>query len=33
MGGIVLVAAVANVPASRWALASRARYGVTTHTG
>jgi MFS family permease len=33
MGGIVLLAAVANVPASRWALASRARYGVTTHTG
>ena len=33
MGGLVLLAAVANVPASGWALRTRARYGVTTHTG
>ncbi len=33
MGGLVLLAAVLNVPASRWALRTRARYGVTTHTG
>ena len=33
MGGLVLLAALANVPASSWALRTRARYGVTTHTG
>jgi MFS family permease len=33
MGGLVLLAAVANVPASAWALRTRDRYGVTTHTG
>jgi hypothetical protein len=33
MGGLVLLAAVGNVPASDWALRTRARYGVTTHTG
>lgn len=33
MGGLVLLAALLNVPASDWALRTRARYGVTTHTG
>ncbi len=33
MGGVVLLAALANVPASRWALRTRERYGVHTHTG
>ena len=33
MGALVLLAALSNVPASAWALRSRARYGVTTHTG
>lgn len=33
MGGIVLAAAVAMVPASRWALATRERYGAATATG
>jgi hypothetical protein len=37
-GGLVLAAfmvviALVSVPAARWALASRARYGVTTHSG
>lgn len=33
MGLLVLVAGVANVPATAWALRSRERYGVTTHSG
>ncbi len=33
MGGIIATAAVLNVPASRWALRTRARYGVYTHSG
>ena len=33
IGGLVLLAAVLNVPATRWALGTRARYGVTTHSG
>lgn len=33
MGLLVLLAAVVNVPASDWALRTRARYGVTTHSG
>ena len=33
MGALVLVAALANVPASGWALRTRARYRVTMHTG
>ncbi len=33
MGGVVLLAALLNVPASRWALRTRGRYGVHTHTG
>jgi MFS family permease len=30
---IMLVIALVSVPAARWALASRGRYGVTTHSG
>lgn len=33
MGALVLLAALANVPATRWALRTRERYGVLTHTG
>ena len=33
MGGLVVVAAALNVPASRWALRTRERYGVLTHSG
>ncbi|MEP6632336.1 MAG: MFS transporter [Lapillicoccus sp.] len=33
VGGLVLVAALLNVPASAWALRTRERYGVTTHSG
>ena len=33
VGGIVLLAALLNVPASSWALRTRERYGVTTHSG
>jgi len=33
MGGLVLLAALANLPASAWALRTRTQYGVTTHTG
>lgn len=33
MGAVVLLAALLNVPASAWALRTRERYGVTTHSG
>lgn len=33
MGGVVVVAAALNVRATRWALRTRATYGVVTHTG
>lgn len=33
MGGLVVVVAALNVPASRWALRTRERYGVLTHSG
>ncbi|MDQ2755143.1 MAG: MFS transporter [Actinomycetota bacterium] len=33
MGALVLLAAVGNVPASQWAMRTRGRYGVLTHTG
>ena len=33
MGGVILASALAAWPLSRWALATRARYGVTTHSG
>ena len=33
MGAIVLGAALLNVPVTHWALRTRARYGVHTHTG
>ena len=33
MAALVVLAALANVPASTWALCTRARSGVTTHTG
>jgi hypothetical protein len=33
MAALVLLAALANVPASTWALRTRARYRGTTHTG
>lgn len=33
MGAIVVAAAALNVPATRWALRTRERYGVLTHTG
>ena len=33
LAGLMLVIALASVPVARWALASRARYGVTTHSG
>jgi Na+/melibiose symporter-like transporter len=33
LAGIMLVIALVSVPAARWALASRERYGVTTHSG
>ena len=33
MGGLVLLAALANLPACAWALSTRTQYGVTTHTG
>jgi MFS family permease len=33
LAGFMLLVGAASVPASRWALASRARYGVTTHSG
>jgi len=29
----MVVIALVSVPAARWALASRGRYGVTTHSG
>ncbi len=33
LAGSVAAVAAAGVPAARWALATRARYGVTTHSG
>lgn len=33
LAGYTIVVALASVPVARWALASRARYGVTTHSG
>lgn len=33
LAGIMVAIALGSVPLSRWALASRARYGVTTHSG
>lgn len=33
MGGVVLAASLVAQPLSRWALANRAAYGVTTHSG
>jgi MFS family permease len=33
LAAIMLVIALVSVPAARWALASRGRYGVTTHSG
>jgi MFS family permease len=33
MGGVVLAASMVAQPLSRWALANRASYGVTTHSG
>jgi MFS family permease len=33
LAAIMVVIALVSVPVSRWALASRARYGVTTHSG
>lgn len=33
LAGIMVVIALVSVPAARWALASRERYGVTTHSG
>jgi hypothetical protein len=33
LAGFMVVIALVSVPASRWALRSRARYGVTTHSG
>ena len=33
LAGIMITVALVSVPVARWALASRARYGVTTHSG
>jgi hypothetical protein len=33
MGGVILASALIAQPLSRWALAGRAAYGVTTHSG
>ena len=33
LAAFMVVIALVSVPAARWALASRARYGVTTHSG
>ena len=33
LAGLMLAIALVSVPAARWALASRERYGVTTHSG
>ena len=33
LAGLMLAIAFVSVPAARWALASRERYGVTTHSG
>ncbi|MDV3221904.1 MFS transporter [Intrasporangium sp.] len=33
LAGIMVATALLSVPAARWALASRERYGVTTHSG
>lgn len=33
LAGLMLAIALVSVPLSRWALASRERYGVTTHSG
>jgi hypothetical protein len=33
LAGIMVGIALVSVPAARWALAARARYGVTTHSG
>jgi hypothetical protein len=33
VGGVIALASVLMVPASSWALRSRERYGVLTHTG
>ena len=33
MGGLILLAGLVAQPLSRWALANRAAYGVTTHSG
>jgi hypothetical protein len=32
-GGIIVMASVLMVPASSWALRTRERYGVLTHSG
>jgi len=33
MGGVIVLAGVLMVPAADWALRSRERYGVLTHSG
>ncbi|WP_101523864.1 hypothetical protein [Nocardioides houyundeii] len=33
LAGLMVGVSLVSVPAARWALASRARYGVTTHSG
>jgi MFS family permease len=33
LAGIMVAISLGSVPAARWALASRSRYGVTTHSG
>lgn len=33
LAGIMVAVSLVSVPAARWALASRERYGVTTHSG
>ena len=33
LGGVIVLASVLMVPASNWALRSRERYGVLTHSG
>jgi MFS family permease len=33
LAAIMVATSLASVPAARWALASRERYGVTTHSG
>ena len=33
LAGMMMAIALVSVPVSRWALASRERYGVLTHSG